>query len=67
MGAKIDEKIYENLSLFFDEILMDFGSPRGGGTDAMSSNETRGGPLRNITGVGVGTPTSNLQLQPRTS
>ena len=29
MGARIDEKIYENLSWFFNEILMDFRSPWG--------------------------------------
>ena len=28
MGAKLDERIYENLSRFFDKILMDFEGPK---------------------------------------
>ena len=61
MGTEIDEKTYENLNLFFNEILMDLWSPRGGAGHATSSSEGWGGPLRNIPGMGVGTPTSNLQ------
>ena len=41
---------------------MDVRAPRGGGADATGSGKGWGGSLRNIPGMGVGTPTSTWKL-----